>query len=329
MAPRGLRLRAAVRLMNGTNNGTLTDEQADIILGLQFATSSLAILGALWVMGWLIKLGSIRQLSSRILFSLALCCFFVPFTLLLTPIHWSQRHSEIRSGFCTFQGVMLTFWGLSTFFWTTIGAINVCAIVLWHKSPAKWEIFYNLSWVVAFILALVPLGGSNYYKTESDYWCWIGPSLVHKFLCFWVPLDICILITVIAYTIITIKMKRFTEPQSKNESEYQRAIRTMRFFPYPFVFLWFFPMVNRYHSIATGTQSFGLYVLQVLSDPILGFVLAWIYTTNGRAWRRIQKVLGITPSESSDPNGYNIQNDDSNSESLTEKEVPTRKTEKP
>jgi len=197
---------------------------------------------------------------------------------------------------------MITFWALGIFFWTVISAFNVAYLILRRKIHHSVEKFYHLAWVIAFILAAMPLVGHGYYKSESDYWCWMGPdALAFKISCFWVPLDLCIIAVVVMYVVIQVQLRQMSDVARSNQRELDRAHRTLQAFPYPFVFLWFFPMINRYNNIRTSHQVFGLYILQAIADPILGFILVFLFLADGRILRKVKQALGC----GSDPTRYN------------------------
>jgi len=229
----------------------------------------------------MIVLHRFSQMSSRLVFSLSLCALIFGIGNLISS--GLDREKENFRNTCILQGWLIQFSELCIFSWITTIALNLYLVVCWNLATKKYEIIYHIAvWGWGLFAACIPfVRGTGVYDL-AGIWCWFSKNyVVYRFVLFYVPFLIQVVIVLIFYIFIIRKIT--SGATAEGEAEQQKVkliVHRLRAYPIIFFVLYLFPIINRIYDAVSSSDSFPLYVLQVITAPSIGFVNAIAYGDN-------------------------------------------------
>eukprot|EP01130_Rhizamoeba_saxonica_P009668 TRINITY_DN3941_c0_g1_i2.p1 TRINITY_DN3941_c0_g1~~TRINITY_DN3941_c0_g1_i2.p1 ORF type:complete len:243 (-),score=32.25 TRINITY_DN3941_c0_g1_i2:590-1318(-) len=237
-------------------------------------------------------------------------------------------------GFCIAQGLFLQYFQIATFCWITIIAFDLWMIVVRKRTRTSFlEKFYHIgAWVTALLFALFPLVTSSYGL--SGIWCWIvntdTASSVWRFLVFYIPLYLMILVVIVLYVMIiynVIKYFKKSDTDDKSKKRVRRQLNRLKLYPIIFLLLYIFPIINRiYDWSSDGDQSFFLFLMQALTAPLLGFANGIVYVgldpEMRRSWKNFLFTHGCCTKYTEPKAGDGITSSESESFDSVDLDIP-------
>jgi len=197
---------------------------------------------------------------------------------------------EEESRFCYFQGLFNNIVALVVFFYTAIISFNLYFVMVQMRAPGKNDekIYHAFVWGAALVLSILPVFTGSYgRKGLKSYWCWIdldGTGGIMRFVSFYIPLMLSIVFVAFMYALVAWNIRRNVSSYlfigADNDSLKSRAdilVAKQLQYPLAFLLLWLFPMINRIHNWVSKDEILWLYIMQALSEPLLGFVNGVIY----------------------------------------------------
>jgi len=305
-------------------NSTLTPFQVNVIIVVRVTTSSLSFLGSFFIIFSIVTFRKWKQMSTRLILYLSLSSLGEATANLLTIFIYNKETEPVYDGVCFAQGMMLQFFQVAEFLWTTVIALNLCFVVVLHKRVRSFEKWYHIIvWSIVLIFAILPATTTSYGLGEQNYWCWITKDKVigdvWRFIIFYIPLYLCIMLVIILYIIIwrtvykTFKIFNRTfiknnpslgdslldedSIHSKDNQEKERQhhlLNKLKAYPIIFLCMWIFPTINRIQNWIENTDIFALVLLQVLTAPLIGFVNSVVYGWTLEIRSRYRAMLSQT-----------------------------------
>ena len=251
------------------------------------------------------------DIATKLVAWLSATDFFSSFGFCLgrAPITKSVEYETRASFFCTLQGFLIQFVGLSTITLTTAVAVNLFLLVVKGKSLRtlqKYEKNYLLASygppLALACLLLIPNSRSlniphlpdelQTSATRTSYgpagtWCWVEEKSV-GLIVFYLPLVLCWLTT---FYIVFIGVPRELDARAgKGRSGSQRSlqaveaseekIKTLRSYGICFFFIWFWGLLNRTIGLFSGNCGSPLFfqMLHAMFIPAQGFLNACVYS---------------------------------------------------
>jgi len=199
-------------------------------------------------------------------------------------ILWCSHHF---TAFCTVQGFIIQFTEMAEFGWMTVIALNLYLVVGLYKNTRNVEIVYHICvWSLATVCALVPLFQQAY--GFAGIWCWLTryTGQIYRWAVFFGPLFIMWCSVIIFYGLVmrTIRLKLEHDPKLTRESKKRtkRVNALLKTYPIIFVVLYTFPLINRIVNALDIGEVYFLWIMQVLTAPLLGFANAVSFSLDER-----------------------------------------------
>merc|ERR1711962_257468 len=255
--------------------------QCNTILRLKYAFSSISLIACIVVLALIWLFRHHKNGVQRLILFLTVSACVLSFGFIIGDYHTS-------GGTWTFQGFLIQYFNWSTILW-------VCAIsvyILLHVrdfDPSRYEKWFHLvCWIVPFILACIPFGGSKYGR--SGVWCWIQyDQAVLRFATWYIPKIILILamIGLYVYVLVAVIRRRDTWSGTFNpEEQHDRLmlaneVKPLVAFPLIYVVLSIPSIIYRIDdAVRPNTEpSFTLSVLMVIASPSVGALNAVVFAT--------------------------------------------------
>jgi len=260
------------------NTTDLQQHQQLIIIAARATTATLSLLGSVFIIGWMVLSGEIRNMATRLIFFLSLMFVIEAFSNILTIPVWNGlgQNKEL----CYTQGIMMQFTQIAEFAWITVIAINLYLNVSFKMQTENFEKIYHICvWIFTCTCTTIPFIIDDAYGFNG-LWCWLTDTQgkIFWWTVFYGPL-ICIWVVVI---VLYVLIYRAAQQNAKalnlgqDQKNYTRAIlRHSRAYPVIFIIFYTIPLINRFHdTISPDNNIFALVLLQVLTAPLLGFANA-------------------------------------------------------
>jgi len=224
--------------------------------------------------------------------------------------------SPPNGSLCTFQGIVLTYFQLSSFLWTTVIAFVLERTVCRQQGlviEKNRKYLHLYAWGVPLILVLLPfatshkmphgLAYSNTFEGWSDSnegaWCWIshgdadGIGTMWRFLIFYVPLWAAMGYNLFSYSkvIITLKttLNSHCEAKTPEHRQKMKIVQRLRWYPALLVICWTFGTINRIqNAVQPQGPIFALYLMQAIFSSAQGLCNSMVYGLNPgvqKAWQ--------------------------------------------
>ncbi|XP_071798279.1 cyclic AMP receptor-like protein A isoform X1 [Asterias amurensis] len=269
--------------------------KCDAVVGVKKAMAALSLVGSVFMIGviWLFKKHVV--FVQRLILYLTIAAFFDSTAYLMANV-------QPDGPLCDFEAFWLSFWDWAVLLWVTCLTVNLFLIAVKMIRTDRYEIWYHVvCWTTALFVSLLPFIGDNYGPAGA--WCWIKEeATAWRFFVWYGPLFIIIIATFIMYSyIIYVLNKKVKSWQGTYEPEIERnrqilkaEIRPLQAYPFIYLALSVFPLINRIQNAAKpGQPVFALVILHALTSPLQGLVNAVVYgmdreTRSRLTWMQIK-----------------------------------------
>ncbi|KAL8616228.1 hypothetical protein ACOMHN_058345 [Nucella lapillus] len=216
-------------------------------------------------------------------------CLFVLFVVWLYKRYnvFAQESSQENGGWCVFQAFWLNYFNYALMLWVLVITFNLFMNVVREvENTVSFErIYHVVCWGLSLAISLLPFAGERYGPSGS--WCWIVNDVGWQLGIWYVPLFtvIFVLIAVYGYIIFTLYRKAGNwagtfNPQTRQEQNLlKEEMKSLRFYPFVFLLLSVFPLINRIHNAAAdGDHELALVLLHTMSASVQGAAYALVFT---------------------------------------------------
>lgn len=230
--------------------------------------------------------------------------------------------SPPNGALCTIQGIILHYFQLSSFLWTTVIAFVLERTVCQQQGQAiqqRRDYLHLYAWGVPLILVVLPfttarmmphgLAYSNTFEGWSDShdgaWCWIadddssGIGTSWRLLTFYLPLWSAMAYNLWSYNKVITTLRITLKSQSsetqiqQQDNDHQmklKIVKRLRWYPALLVLCWTFATINRVQNAvhSRGRPIFALYILHAMFSSAQGLCNSVVYGLNKgvqSAWR--------------------------------------------
>ena len=193
--------------------------------------------------------------------------------------------------------------------WSEVIAIscitfNLLLKAVFHKQTEKLEIVY---FILIFIFPItfnwIPFIDSAYGRAGA--WCWIRSQnddcsdnelgYNSRFILWYIPAYVILLILVCTYVFILYKVKRQRnywagryDPETERRKELQlKEVQPLLWYPLIFLVLNIFPLINRLYDASNAPPHPSLWYLQAIFSPLQGGFIAVVYTLDKETRQRL------------------------------------------
>jgi hypothetical protein len=185
---------------------------------------------------------------------------------------------------CYAQGFLGQFFFQATFLWMVFIALNLYLVVVQQRrNLAGVERAYHIAtWFLASIVTILPTTTGSY--GAGPIWCWINEEDMGRVwrIVVYIPIYIYLVVIIALYWKIIRSVRASLKNRKDNldEGELKRAsnmLARLQAYPLIIVVLYIFPTINRMNSWFGGSAYFSLYILHVVTAPMLGFANSLAY----------------------------------------------------
>jgi len=272
--------------------GELKDSQVQTLARITHVSSTLSILGALFIIISFLMFKSFRKTHSYtvLIFWLSICDLGSGIAYDVVPIDRSDVY-------CTIQGSVIQFFQIGSFMWTGCIAVSLLQLVVSKQNDiTKWfKWFHLVVWSCAAIDVAIGLifgvfGDAN-PETNSDKssWCWIKYEMEYwKFGLYFIPFFCVWTANMVIYVRVTKEIHRVViSPSLKGRAEHR-----IRLYLLVFMLCVGVGAVNRIqNAIAPGHPWFWLYILDAAVSPLQGFLNSIVYGMNKQLRERWKELI--------------------------------------
>jgi hypothetical protein len=248
----------------------------EVLSGSLSAISCIAISRKIW-----------RERTSHVTNQMLLSLFFIDFVLGI--VYAIGRSATFVSGLCQFQGFLLQWFEVAALLWNILMAYLMYQWIVMKKHPKRMEKTIKKCQIalfaVTFVLAVGLLAGNTY--GSSYLWCWITIEYEWARVAFFEIILLIAWITnmvmlQVVFASLNNRLSRHnnTSVHAKIGSLLDSTIAIQRklvLYVAAFLFLWSFPLINRFVEYGTGETNVYTSILQVIFLPLQGFVNALLY----------------------------------------------------
>ena len=261
-----------------------------VIIRCKYAACALSIIGSLIVLSLTCVLKKYKQFKYRLIAYLSLASFVL--SIAFIPYDFNTE----QTGPCIAQGVVIEFCIIAVVYWVNVLAINLYVSTFHSGSLKRLEIpFVILGIVIPCVFFAVPLIADTHIYGPAGPWCWMVGKWQWRFgtWYFWRFLTLLVMILIVCrvvYHLQVILKKRHSGEATDNVRD---DIRTQSMYPVVFFLVNMFPTINRIQNAADPNNPvFALYLLQALSDPLFGAVIAIVFVLDGETRRSLKDAFG-------------------------------------
>lgn len=263
------------------------------VMALQ-AFSALSLISSFLVVFQIIRLKLHGKTFTQLILYMSLCDFFSSIATV------GGEYPDGSPG-CHFQGIVSTWFSLSSVFWVTTMTFCVCHLVrsgsVISNNPCVWRTILTFNTVAPIIFALVPLSTSNYRNTDDSALaglCFIQPRQpvthstedeikVAQFwqffsFYFWIWASLALMLICIAYILFKLCVVYHNNNRALNT-----VLQRIMYYPAIYIFCWFIPMVidayaiNRKHDKSTDTVTTEIAPFYFALQTMTGFLSAIVF----------------------------------------------------
>jgi len=199
---------------------------------------------------------------------------------ILNLVVFENEEKSNYNALCYTQGVLIQISQNTIFSWTTVIAVNLFIVVCSKKVTDNLElVFHGVVWTWILFVTLIPLASNAY--GPAGVWCWLTKSegQPYRWAVFYGPLIVQVIVISVLYIMVikSIRERLVVVTDGDNNALAKETMNRLKLYPIIFVVLYIFPLINRLYDVASTTDSFFLYVMQSITSPLYGFVVAIAY----------------------------------------------------
>lgn len=237
-----------------------------------YATCTLGIVGALFIIVTYLLFSEIRnRFGIGLLFWLSVsnlfCCLaFFP---------W-----DIDNFLCMTQALVIHFFQVGSFFWSTYIGVSVFAVIYLDKMidssdlSTKMRWFHAIAWIIAFVTSFPPFITGQYSKSESEMepWCYTPNGENWARLLVYTPCALTLLFSIGIFIAVRVKLSTWHSPEGK------MLKNNITFYVASFVISQAPNLINRIQNyFVPGAPLFILVIIQITLQPLQSFWNAIIF----------------------------------------------------
>eukprot|EP00462_Mataza_sp_D1_P018222 CAMPEP_0175143112 /NCGR_PEP_ID=MMETSP0087-20121206/13232_1 /TAXON_ID=136419 /ORGANISM="Unknown Unknown, Strain D1" /LENGTH=293 /DNA_ID=CAMNT_0016427107 /DNA_START=14 /DNA_END=895 /DNA_ORIENTATION=+ len=261
-----------------------TPEQSSTLEWANVALSVVSIMGSGFIVFCYFYLKDLRTFAFRLVLMVSISDIFYSIGNFFGDAGGGDTHLGASDGFCQFQAIVISFFGLSSIFWAISIAFTLHKAFLQeaesfapnriHEHSTKYHV---ICWVVPLVLTLLPLFTDSYGDTGG--WCWIkGNQSKHvawRFfqLYIWLWLGVGYNI----YVFLNIHKKIRVIAGNMQGSGAKMANR-LKLYPVVLIVCHLFGTINAiYEAVHGGKMVYELNLLAVIFGTSMGLFNALVY----------------------------------------------------
>lgn len=262
-----------------------TDEQARVLEHINVIVSVFSFVGSTFILWAFWKLRDVRSFVFQLVRWVAFSDVGYSIGNFLGDAGGnSETHIGASQGLCTFQAVLISYFGLASMLWSAAIAFTLHKAFLQgdegFRSPSvneKW-IYYHLvcfGWPV--VVTLLPFTTDGYGDTGG--WCWIKTDnsidRAWRYIQLYLPLWFIIVYNMYVYVSVYQKMSALSNSAGTNMTK--EAAR-VRFYPLVLVICMFWATINTlYKTFNNGDGLLWMNALAIFFASSIGWVNALVY----------------------------------------------------
>jgi len=271
--------------------GSLSEDQNEVILYINYVTSFLNLVGSLFTIITFLVFKEARNEGTKLVFFLSLSdlCSAVG-----ASGFWHWFINGEQNLYCKISASILQFGLVASIIWGFIIGLYMFLVVYKNMEFEQVQrfsvLFHFIGWGYPIVSAVIPLIENQYAPVipkplDIKAWCWIAGNNGYRMLLY-VP-DVIIYISMITLYCFL----RFRLYNSRN-SQSVIICRKMSIYLLTYVVINTFAIVNRMQDFfMPDVDIFALYVLQFLTQPSQGFLNAIAYSWNEPVFQEQYKRL--------------------------------------
>lgn len=293
-----------------------TQEQASTLEIINIIVSVFSILGSTFVMSCYFRFTDLRNFAFYLVFNVALSDFFYSIGFFLGDAGGNdETHLGATDGLCTLQSVLISYFGLTSLFWSASIAYTLHQGFLRETPSFKPnEIeqhrckFMGVCWCIPILFTILPFTTDSYGDTGG--WCWImsieEKHTIWRFVQFYVMNWIAVAYNIFVFynlrkKILSIEASMETPAQGSGS----KMVSRLKMYPMVLIICHSVGTIVAFYELANGGDlHFGLNLVQVIFSSSLGFVNALVYGLTPEIKERVCK-RNIDPNADYD-NGAHI-----------------------
>lgn len=265
------------------------EEFREKVLLLQAIICVLSVVCSFIIIFFYLYLNQLKQsFTFMVIFNIALTDFFLWGVRLLESIYGIIKGKSFEGWFCEFIGYLQIAFALSNFCWISVMSYCIYTSIIHHKGDFSRmrKKFYIFTYLMPFLLSLLPFSTENYGPTDNDVKCWITGDFagsLHRLLMFYLPL-----IMVLTYSFWTVRKVwgalRVTDEDVNRRREISRIKNQFLYYPMVVAFCYFIPLLHRVMDFIDPSlgKTKTMMILHYMSAPLQGFFNALVYGTSNR-----------------------------------------------
>ncbi|GMH93432.1 hypothetical protein TL16_g12626 [Triparma laevis f. inornata] len=268
---------------------TISSAQQNALQIIATLTSTLSIAGSLTILFSLHRQSKNRLLTTMdtLVITMSILDVFASFFFSL-----GEMPNNVSSGFCTFQGLGVQIFALSTVIFNSCMAHNLFTWIVKKKDlqslTSNIRIYVGLSLGIPTLLAIILAANSMF--GFASLWCWISStptgSGLARFFCFYFFVILAWIYNLAVFIRVNWSLKRrmikarnsgLTGNQNAAVDSQNKVLRKMTQYLLVFFIVWFFGLLNRTIQDVSSDEVFWALVLHVVFVPLQGFLNAVVY----------------------------------------------------
>lgn len=271
---------------------TLFDDphQCDVIINVKRAVACISFVACIFMIFviWLFK--KYKAFTQRLILYLSIASFMDSIAYIM-----SDYYSD--GALCDFQAFWMTWFDWVCLLWVCCITINLGLLAIKMKKTEKYEWLYHVvCWIVPLIISCIPFAGDHYGPAGA--WCWLV-EWKWRFGIWYVPLFLIIFLLFVAYIYIVVVVNRrvhtyegtYDPDVEQTKILMKEDIKPLRGYPFVYLAVSIFPLVNRIQNAINHQPVFVLYLLHIISSPLHGAMNAIVFGMDKETMKR------LTPSQ--------------------------------
>jgi len=253
-------------------------KQIETLQIVTHVSSSLSIVGSLFIIISYVVFPTMRRVHSTIIFFLSFCDLF-------SSLAWSVIPVSLSDNWCLAQAIIVQFFQIASFIWTGAIAVSLYLVLVKKKVEFSFEhrIFHLVSWLSAAINVSIGyfagiFGNANADVTDKNpSWCWIKyQENFYKLGLYFIPFFIIWIFNLFIYIRVSKEIVKI-----KSTSIREIAETKIRIYLLVFMFCVSVGAINRMQNwIDPKSPQYWLYFCDALVSPLQGFLNSIIYGMN-------------------------------------------------
>jgi len=260
----------------------LSTEEAEILTIIAHISSLLSLIGSSFIISSFLIFRNLRKAHGVLIFWLSVCDFFSSLAYFAIPV-------AVDFSFCYAQGLIIQFFQIASFIWTSSIASALYLVLVRNKSfnigiDHTYKYFHAFTWSFAAIdvgiaAAFNSFGSANFDEPGTKpSWCWIKYDRnAEKFLLYFLPFLVICLFNIVVYITVLKKINNVV----KSRELKGRAFHRMRLYLLVFMLCIGIGAINRFQNfISPKNPIFWLNILDATVSPLQGFLNCLVYGMN-------------------------------------------------